>query len=81
MARATIEAPNVRPGTKEDLFAALAAVDGVRSVREDERGERLEIEYDETLVGENKLIEVAREHHVADEIPEVATPPVRDLGR
>jgi hypothetical protein len=84
MARAEIEAPKVRAGKKEDLFAALAAVDGVRSVREDEAGERLEIEYDETIVGENKLIEVAREHHVEGESPEVGTPvgtpPVQGRG-
>lgn len=45
----------------EDLRGALAAVEGVRSVRDQDGA--LDVEYDDTLVGENKLIEVSREHH------------------
>jgi hypothetical protein len=66
MARVTITA-KLGGERLEDLRGALAAVDGVRSVRD--RDGALDVEYDDTLVGQNKLIEVSREHHGEPEIP------------
>ena len=45
----------------------FAAVDGVPSVRD--RDGALDVEYDETIIGENKLVEISRTHQ-----GEVATP-------
>ncbi|MGH2379385.1 MAG: DinB family protein [Candidatus Limnocylindria bacterium] len=52
----------------EHLEAALARVDGVRAVRE--RDGAVEVDYDETLVGENKLRETAR---ASDDVSEPGT--------
>lgn len=66
MAQATIKASQLGSDL-EDLRAALASLDGVRSVRE--RDGALEVDYDDTIVGENKLVEVSREHHAETAVP------------
>jgi copper chaperone CopZ len=56
MARARLD---VAPGAdRDEICARIAGIDGVRSV--DVRDDAIEVEYDDTIVGENRLIEEAR---------------------
>lgn len=56
----------------EHIEEALARVDGVRSVRAFDGA--IEVEYDETLVGENKIIEISNRHGEGRAVPPTAAP-------
>lgn len=63
MTTTNLELPRMSAEARKELWASIAAVDGVRSVKDEGDGARLVIDYDDTLVGANRFQELLHEQH------------------
>lgn len=69
MATTTLELPRMSADDRKELWANIAAMEGVRSVKDEDDGARLVIDYDDTVIGANRFQELLTEQHPDIGIP------------